>query len=247
MKLATPRNAQTTLNYEYAGSDELWAAEKFLVNYNQDLITKLTKNLTPANDVLEFGAGIGTLANLWAQRTGIKPECLEIDPKQRPIIEARGFRCHSAIQDIEQEFDVIYTSNVLEHIDDDQQALRYLYAKLKPSGTLIIYVPAFQVLYSKLDEKIGHYRRYEKKDLLAKLRRAGFVVREASYADCIGFFAWLYIKIRGYSEQKAQDKSMQIYDRYIFPVSKIFDALGCKYIFGKNILVYAQKPHSPNR
>ncbi|MBM3590534.1 MAG: class I SAM-dependent methyltransferase [Alphaproteobacteria bacterium] len=76
MKTAVPKNAQTCSKNNYAGTDELWAGEKYLINYNQDLISKLTKNQHKSNDVLEFGAGIGTLANLWLRETGIKPECL---------------------------------------------------------------------------------------------------------------------------------------------------------------------------
>lgn len=62
------------------------------------------------------------------------------------------------------------------------------------------------------------------------------------YSHSIGFFAWLYIKAKGYSATKSEDKSMKIYDKYVFTLSKICDNLGCKYLFGKNILVVAQKP-----
>ena len=212
-----------------------------MINYNQDLISKLTKTQKNSKDVLEFGAGIGTLANLWEQSTGTKPECLEIDPKQRLIIEERGFRCYNCLNSIEKKFDVIYTSNVLEHIEDDLLTLKQLNSKIKNGGSLIIYVPAFQFLYSELDEKVGHYRRYEKQDLFMKLNKAGFRVNKSNFSDSIGFFAWLYIKIKGYSSDKTEDQSMKIYDKYIYPISRLLDTLGCKHLFGKNILVYAQK------
>lgn len=241
MKITAPRNAQTSTKNEYAGTDELWAGEKYLINYNQDLILKLTKNQHNSCDVLEFGAGIGTLASLWVRETGIKPECLEIDPKQRAIIEKKGFFCYENMISIEKKFDVIYTSNVLEHIEDDQLILNELNLRLKDSGSLIIYVPAFQILYSDLDEKVGHFRRYQKSDLLRKLKKSGFEVTKFCYADSIGFFAWLYMKIKGYSPEKSEETSMRIYDKFIFPLSKLLDALGCKFLFGKNLLVYAKK------
>jgi hypothetical protein len=241
MKATKPKNAQSEFNTNFAGSDELWAGEKCLINYNQDLISKLTKNQRNAKDVLEFGAGIGTLADLWTLSTGTKPECVEIDPEQRSIIEKRGFRCYGSLHSIEKSFDVIYTSNVLEHIEEDSLTLNQLNSKIKSGGALIIYVPAFQLLYSELDEKVGHYRRYEKKALIIKLNNAGFRVSNFYFSDSIGFFAWLYIKMKGYSSKKNGVKSMRLYDKYIFPISRLMDALGCKYIFGKNILVYAQK------
>ena len=66
--------------------------------------------------------------------------------------------------------DLIYTSNVLEHIDDDLAALKQLRATLSPGGRIAIYVPAMQVLYSDMDRSLGHYRRYGRQELLAKLK-----------------------------------------------------------------------------
>ena len=37
------------------------------------------------------------------------------------------------------------------------------------------------------------------------------------------------------------DKSISIYDRFGFPISRILDRLGGKFLFGKNILVVARK------
>ena len=241
MRKISPNSVQSDSNLEYAGGDELWALEKYLVNYNQSLILKLVKNQKESLDVLEFGAGIGTLATLWNKVTGVKPDCLEIDPKQQSIIRERGFNCHDSIATIDKTFDVIYTSNVLEHIEDDLLTLKQLHSKLKDNGALVIYVPAFQMLYSELDEKIGHYRRYEKQDLLKKLNQSGFVVDSSYFSDSIGFFAWLYMKIKGYSDKKSTSESMRFYDKFIFPLSEIFDAIGFKYLFGKNILIYATK------
>lgn len=242
---SNPNNAQTSSNYTYAGSEKLWSGEKYLLKYNHDLILKLTQGQKGVKNVLEFGAGIGTLALLWEKKTNFKPECLEIDPEQRQIILERGFRCHKNLSDIENKFDVIYTSNVLEHIEDDQDILNQLNSKLVDGGSLIIYVPAFQVLYSNLDRMVGHYRRYEKSDLIRKLKKAGFATNKSQYSDSIGFLAWLYIKLKGAPEGQSESQSMKIYDRYIFPLSKIMDAIGFKYFFGKNLLLYATKFTSP--
>lgn len=241
MKTIKPKNAQSDLNRHYTGQDELWIGERYCINYNQDLISKLTRHQNGATDVLEFGAGIGTLAHLWEQSTGIKPECLEIDPKQKDILIQRGFHCYDNLSSVNKSFELIYTSNVLEHIENDLSILYQLNSKIKIGGTLVIYVPAFQILYSDFDEKLGHYRRYEKKDLLEKLNQAGFRINHAHFSDSIGFLTWLYIKMKGYTSSKSEAKKIRVYDQYIFPVSRLFDTLGCKYLFGKNLLIYAQK------
>ena len=66
---------------------------------------------------------------------------------------------------INKSYDLIFTSNVLEHIEDDVTILHDLFLHTNDGGQLVVYVPAFQFLYSRLDEKAGHFRRYSKKDL----------------------------------------------------------------------------------
>jgi predicted RNA methylase len=66
--------------------------------------------------VLDFGAGYGTLALIWKEITGQSVECLEIDLEQLKEIQSRGFVAWNSVKDITTKFDFIYASNVLEHI-----------------------------------------------------------------------------------------------------------------------------------
>jgi SAM-dependent methyltransferase len=80
------------------------------------------------------------------------------------------------------EFDVVTVLDVLEHIDDDADALCALRAVLKPGGGLIITVPQHPRLWSDIDDFSCHRRRYTRADLTAKVRQAGFtVVRSTSF------------------------------------------------------------------
>ena len=173
----------------------------------------------------------------------MKPECLEIDDSLRNILINRGFKCYDKPGSITKTYSGIYTSNVLEHIDDDVEALRNIHAMLKPGGHLVIYVPAFMCLYSKLDSSIGHYRRYHKEELFEKLRKSRFEVIDSFYVDSIGFFASLAIKFFGYKGRLrlGGKTSLLLYDKLIYPVSEVLDALGLRYFFGKNILVAVRK------
>jgi SAM-dependent methyltransferase len=238
------RTVQTEENTSYAGEAELWANEANLPRYNLDIVRKLSRLASSNARVLEFGAGIGSLAQIWAQEKGIKPICLEIDSNLKNIIQDRGFECYSNLEDIEGQFDLIYSSNVLEHIEDDQKALEQLYQKLKPGGALALYLPAFQCLYSDFDAAIGHYRRYGKVELMNKLKSAHFTIEKCEYADSIGFFAWLTTKNKkhGQSTKQSNDGQLKFYDQYIFPVSSALDEFGMKYMFGKNLLAITRKP-----
>ncbi len=71
-------------------------------------------------------------------------------------------------------FDIIVASDVLEHVENDQQAMAEIYRVLKKDGTLIFTVPAFQFLYSQHDKTLQHKRRYNSyqlKKLLLKFSK----------------------------------------------------------------------------
>mgnify|MGYP007000168226 len=100
-------------------------------------------------------------------------------------------------------------------------------------GILYLFLPAKMLLWSKMDEAVGHYRRYELKEIERKCENAGFKIKKIQYVDSIGFFASLALKIFGYNTNSGlgSRKSIKFYDKYIFPVSKIFDMFGLKYLF----------------
>jgi len=241
-------NVQTDARTNYAGVRELWSNEKFLTNYNLDIVSKVSGHFGRLPDVLEFGAGIGTLSRLWFARTGVQPDCLEIDDGLRTIIAERGFRCYGSLDEVHTAYDGIFTSNVLEHIEDDVAVLKKLYRLLKPGGMLAVYVPAFMLLYSHIDEAVGHYRRYRRRELLHKLEQAQFAIEQCYYVDCVGFFAWLGMKMLGPGKNGSSggdgdslDRNLHLYDKYGYPVSALLDALAFRHLFGKNLLAIARR------
>lgn len=76
------------------------------------------------------------------------------------------------------KFDVCLTVAVLEHIKDDSKALLKINQLLVNGGYLLLEVPAHQRLFSLHDERAGHFRRYEKKELWYKLEKSGFLVKK---------------------------------------------------------------------
>jgi SAM-dependent methyltransferase len=234
---------QTASETAYSGSAELWAIEGALKKYNNDLVAKLSRYFKGFPRILEFGAGIGTLAEIWSDKTHLKPECLEIDSNLREVIRQRGFICYSDLGEIKGFLDGIYTSNVLEHIEDDEIILRQLHHRLRLGGTIAVYVPAFMCLYSNMDLAVGHYRRYDARELCQKLESAGFTILHQSYSDSIGFLVWWYLKKRGSKggNELSNHRALSMYDKFIYPLSSLIDSIGFQYLFGKNLLVVAKK------
>jgi SAM-dependent methyltransferase len=80
--------------------------------------------------------------------------------------------------------------NVLEHIEDDEAALRQFWQILPSGGRVVLTVPALMRLYGTIDKAIGHYRRYEKGEIVAKFERAGFRVEETRFLNLLGLPGW---------------------------------------------------------
>jgi cyclopropane fatty-acyl-phospholipid synthase-like methyltransferase len=141
--------------------------------------------------VLEMGAGEGALGSWLARHytyTGV-----ELDEQSRTAAEARiaadGLgKINAQLSDVtDREFDIVCAFEVLEHIEDDALALKQWREYLRPSGWLLLSVPAHQDHYGSADELVGHYRRYERDTFETLLRDTGFdVVRFNSYGAGFG-------------------------------------------------------------
>jgi SAM-dependent methyltransferase len=88
-------------------------------------------------------------------------------------------------------FDSVVCLNVLEHIEDDLFALAQIRDSLAPDGKLALLVPAHQFLYGEFDRAIGHFRRYERRELAGKLKKAGFIVLEMKFFSLVAALPWL--------------------------------------------------------
>lgn len=233
---------QSETNKYYFGFEELWDNEKYLINYNNHIVKQISKEFVKNNTILEYGSGIGTLSVILKENFK-NVECLEIDERSIKILNERNLKCYKDIREIQyKKFDCIFSSNVLEHIENDKKAISDISKIIKEGGILSLYVPAFQILYSELDSKMGHYRRYHMNDLKKKLIDLNFSIIRCHYADSIGFFASMAIKFFGYKKAMnlGNKDSLKFYDRFIFPFSQLIDKLGFKYFLGKNLILIAK-------
>jgi SAM-dependent methyltransferase len=77
-------------------------------------------------------------------------------------------------------FDLVGAFDVIEHLTDDEGALRHLYSLVRPGGALLVTVPAHPSLWSYFDEAAHHVRRYRRRDLVEKVTASGFRVEFSS-------------------------------------------------------------------
>ena len=189
-----------------------WAARTNLV---LELMEGL--RILPPSSVLEVGCGWGT--NLEAleaegyQITGLDISRRALDRLDRPhrrLIEAD---LALGLPDSLPAYDCVLALDVIEHIDDDHQAVRELVRLLNPSGRVIISVPALPDLYSEFDEVQGHRRRYTAQSLRTCLEAAGLIVE-----DILWWGQWMVQPLRARQRRRRGrpgDTSVDVYRRYL--------------------------------
>ncbi|HJW23821.1 MAG TPA: class I SAM-dependent methyltransferase [Rhodocyclaceae bacterium] len=223
----------------YSGTDNLEVMAE-AVNYNAFLLSLIRSHLRPGQRIIDIGAGIGTFARALREE-GYDVLCFEPDLLQAERLAAEGLPTVTDVADLPTSvFDVAYSMNVLEHIADDLEALTQWRQLLAPKGRLLLYVPAFQCLYSSMDRKVGHFRRYRRKELAFKAKHAGFHVASAAYADSIGFVASVVYKLTRNESGSIDRKALVAYDRFLFPISRLMDRILGRVI-GKNVYVIAER------
>lgn len=159
-------------------------------------LRKLVINEVIGDNILDAGCGTGHLT-LELLKRGFNVTATDysqelIDFSKEKIYQA-GFypdmyQLDLRIDNIlkKEYFDTIICLDVLEHIDDDIQVIHNLKNALKPGGLLIISVPALNCLYSRRDQEIGHYRRYNKNELRKKITDTGLSVSRIRFWNMIG-------------------------------------------------------------
>jgi 2-polyprenyl-3-methyl-5-hydroxy-6-metoxy-1,4-benzoquinol methylase len=191
--------------------------------------------------VLEIGAGHGELTerlrrSAHVTATDLSKRCVDelalrfAGDQQVEVLQADV----AALGAEERKYDSVVLINVLEHIDDDANALADLRALLKPGGRLCVFVPAFEGLYSDFDRRIGHRRRYRKARLVSTFDRAGLGVIEARYVNTVGALAW-WIFSRQFGQVPTQRWSVRLYDKVGVPLIRKVEE-GRAPRFGQSLL-----------
>ncbi|MBS1792993.1 MAG: class I SAM-dependent methyltransferase [Acidobacteria bacterium] len=231
----------------YVGKD--LEAMSFAVNYHKWILEEFRPFL--GRNLVEVGAGTGSFSEM----------LLAENPESLALVEPSGMfefleqnigqlettarvAYHNAIFSetaarLADRPDTIIYVNVLEHIEDDRAELEKVYETLAPGGHCLIFVPALMALYGAFDEKVGHFRRYTKKEVEEKGAAAGFRVVKSKYFDFAGIFPW-YVKYKLLKSDSLGSGAVTAYDKFAVPVTKQFERF-LPFPVGKNILTVLRK------
>lgn len=160
----------TLTNLPMGGSPSLEAPDYWWFSVRAELLKTVFSSYVRSTDlVLDVGSADGPSAQWLRERAHCVP--IDIDPRG---IGPGGVVCSLAsLPFADGTFDVVAAFDVIEHIEDEKQALEEILRVLKPGGLLLASVPAYEWAWTSFDAINCHYRRYTRSRLSYSLASAG--------------------------------------------------------------------------
>ncbi|MEO6569293.1 MAG: class I SAM-dependent methyltransferase [Opitutaceae bacterium] len=185
-----------------------YAGKRDVVHYWHERAGGLRKEHT----LLDCGAGTGLFAGEMAARCRVlvlddHEESLSrlrerFSPEQVLRVSAEGIPLADA------SVDAITALDVLEHIENDQAAVRQMARVLRPGGVAVITVPAGMALWSDWDQSLHHYRRYHRKQLRALFGNDDWEILHVNYTNVLIYPAvWVIRKWRAWSKSAGRNRT----------------------------------------
>lgn len=199
--------------------------------------------------VLELGAGIGHMtARLMGRR--LRYVAGERDPLYLHALQNRFMRTPNVevrkldpalpadFAGLQECFDSVLSINVLEFLDDPAAAVSAAAGTLRPGGALVALVPQGQELYCGIDRRLGHRRRYQRRELIELMEANGLRVEKTYELNRIGALAWrLYGGL--FRRQSINKLTLKIFDKTVWLWRRLDFALPWR---GLSLIVVARKP-----
>lgn len=220
------------------------------------LLTHLLRRYPVPKHHWALDAGVGTGANMAVLKNNGFLQAAGIDTNDDAIkfCQEKGSSTISkasltALPFASDSFNLILAMDVLEHIDDDKQAMAELSRVLRPGGLLIVTVPAFERLWGPQDDLAHHRRRYVMNELQQLIGSGGLEILEAFYFNFLLlvpiWFARKILqaaKVEIRSENDVNNVFLNAILYWIFRLD-ILAAPHLKLPFGVSILAVARKRH----
>lgn len=175
-------------DYNAKGLDNLYKQEEkhfWFVVRKEFILQNIQKHVDKKEKLIEIGAGTGNVSR-YLQKNGYENISVgEMHLNGLKYAQSYGMKkCYQfnlLYSPFQTEFDTVCMFDVLEHIPDDNLALKNVYKMLNRDGKIVLTVPSHMWLWNRDDTIAGHKIRYTKKQLVKQLEKNGFKVLKARY------------------------------------------------------------------
>lgn len=198
--------------------------------YNEWIYSQIAPYL--GERILDVGCAIGNITRFYIDREIVVG--LDVIPEElavaRERFEGKNFEAHHLdvsspllLQFRDRNLDTAVCLNVLEHVQNDVQALGNMRDTLAPGARICLLVPVNKWLYGPMDAVDHHFRRYTRTELNAKLAEANLTVEHQNYFNMLGIAAW-FVSNRVLRQSMAAPAQYSLYDSLV-PVLRTMERL----------------------
>lgn len=198
------------------------ARQAIIIDFLQRYLSKL--GFTSRAKLLDIGCGTGKMLRLLkrvAEPTGIDnaPQAIAYSRRKKAgkVIMADALKLPFP----KEYFEIVSAQEVLEHINDDNAAMREWKRVLRKDGVLFLTCPAYMWMWGPADKFAHHYRRYTRPQLVTLLQRNGFKIIRSSYFNTLLFSGVALIRLARKPfinpEKMTADDLARSFDFYIGP------------------------------
>jgi SAM-dependent methyltransferase len=176
--LTHPRNDAELLQANLGFYDPLWRQSRLASPESFNTWPLVRSLLAPSQSRLEVGPGL-------RPRLPLEGTCF-VDASLPAVnkLRERGARAEiglvSRLPFGDGQFDLVAAFDIVEHVDDDDAAISELARVAAPTSTVLLSAPLHSSRWTRFDDLVGHRRRYEPQELLAKLARHGLSVTSSA-------------------------------------------------------------------
>jgi SAM-dependent methyltransferase len=175
------------------------------------IVANLIRHFAPENrplQIADIGCGMGSTVGMLSEFGRVLG--MDYSPTALAYSRQRGLTglAAAALPNLpcrDASFDVACALDVIEHIDDDESAVREIHRVCKPGGLIVITVPAYQWLWSEHDDINDHKRRYTRPQLRARLASLGVTTLRMSYMNTLlAPLALVFRLVKSFTRHKAK-------------------------------------------
>jgi 2-polyprenyl-3-methyl-5-hydroxy-6-metoxy-1,4-benzoquinol methylase len=199
--------------------------------------------------VVEVGCGIGNFTAKLLDRESvialdIEPDCVERLKERypnQPNLHTFAGDAASVLRGLSRfRPDSCVCLNVLEHIEDDYEAIDAMASVLEPGGIIVLMIPAFPALYGPIDRNLGHFRRYNRESIHKLAQASNLRIKKLRYMNTVGFFGW-WANSHLFKREAQSSGQIQLFDGFVVPIMSRVERLAPPP-FGQSLFVVLQKP-----
>lgn len=164
----------------------------------RDVVGRYRPPAGVAAAIVDVGCGTGEMLDMlreFGPVTGLDASPIAVGHCRERFGDAVDVRLGRIPDDLPPGAGLVTAFDVVEHLEDDADALAAIRASLAPGGRFICTVPAFGFLWSDHDVSHHHYRRYTRSMLRRRLEDAGFAVERLTYFNTVLFPAVAAVRL----------------------------------------------------